>query len=352
MFINFYYYRKELYECKKDKELMDFFKGKTINLNLRVTFLIFFNILAFKINPQENYKLQKNYYTNELICHIRGGCAEDQINQNLTELDQIEKLKVEIINKTPSFNKYVFHIYNKIVDPVLNVLVRPKTLTLLQELLKKPSPPDNVYLLERRKIISKQLVLKKSQKTTILFADALIPLNPRHWLAYGLGTRIPDIKPNDVFKTKTDVVLESLRTPGQNLQTSIEFLYRSKSDLEYRSRLLRLISDTVTVNIIAVNDLGAFISGTYATRIADQYMKEMMDRELFPNEREKLNMEIYKQVAKSKNIPPNVVEGTGLIRNFVPESEKGPLLQKPEKTRPTWEEETYNNNLLDKDSYQ
>ena len=360
MFINYYYYRKEMYECKKDGELIDFFKGKTINLNLKVTFLILFNILAFKINSRENYKVQKNYYyTNELICNIRGGCLEDEINQNLTELDQIEKLKIEFINKTPSFNKYVVHIYNKMVDPVLNGLVEnPKTLTLLQEFFKKSPVPNTVYNLQPRKVTSKQLVLKESQKTktkaknSILYADALVPLNPRMWPAYGLGSRIPDANVNDPFKTKTDVVLESIRTPGQNLQTSAEFLYRSKSDLEYRSRLLRLISDTITVNILAVNDFGAVISGTYATRTANAYMMEMLDREVSLNEREKLNMEIYKQVAKSKNIEPDLVEGIGLIRNFAPEYDKGSLFEKPGKSRPTWEEETYNNKLSDKDFYQ
>lgn len=357
MYVNFYYYRiQSNYESRKDKELIDRFKKKTINLNLRVTFLILFNILAFKINSRENYKVEKNYYTNELVCKTRGGCLEDKINQNLKELDQIQKLKTEILNKTPSFNKSLVHIYNKIVDPVLNILVeKPQLLTLLRELLEKPSLPEDVYRLEPRKISSKQLDLKKPRKAkmTILFADALVPINPRRWFAYGLGTRIPDAKVNDVLKTNTDVVLESLRTPGQNLQTSMEYLYRSKSDLEYRSRFLRLISDTITVNILAVNDLGAFVAGSYATTVADEYMREMIDREIYPNEREKLNMEVYKQVAKNKNISPDVVEGTGLLREFIPESERGPLLKKPERNRPTWEEETYNNNkLLDKDFYQ
>ena len=64
MFINYYEYRKETYECKKDRELIDFYKRKTININLRVTFLILFNIVGFKINSRENYKVQNNYNRN------------------------------------------------------------------------------------------------------------------------------------------------------------------------------------------------------------------------------------------------------------------------------------------------
>ena len=63
-------------------------------------------------------------------------------------------------------------------------------------------------------------------------------VNTRFLIAHGLGSWIPNVKgtTNDVFKTKTDVISEALNTPVANFKTSYEYLYRSKSEVEYRSR--------------------------------------------------------------------------------------------------------------------
>ena len=46
---------------------MDSFERKTTNLNLKVIFLIVFNIFSFKTNLQEGYKLRNNSPKNCII---------------------------------------------------------------------------------------------------------------------------------------------------------------------------------------------------------------------------------------------------------------------------------------------
>ena len=349
------------YECTKDKQLIDSYKRKTSSLNLKVIFLIVFNVFSFKTNFQEGYKLQNNspkelYYTNELsLSQIRGGSspeAEEKINESLKDINYIGRLRSNILNNSPSFNKSLMNIYNKVIDPCLNfLLTNPGGRAFLQQFFESSPLPDDAPNLQLR---TKQLALKNPENTKILFADAaIVPVNPRYLVLHSLGSRIPNVKgTNDVFKTKTDVISEALNTPVANFKTSCEYLYRSKSEVEYRSRFWRVTRDTAVVNALCINDAGAFLSGVYASDVAEKYMKEMIDRELFPNEIEKLNMQIYKQVAKSKNISPDVVEGTGLFRDFVREEDKVDLCKNPKNKRPIWEEEKYNSKLTDKDSYQ
>ena len=247
-------------------------------------------------------------------------------------------------------------IYNKVIDPFLNFFFEnPRGRALLQPFLENSPLPDDAPNLHLRTISSKQSSLKNPENTkNLLFADAaIVPVNSRFWLAHGLGSRISNVKgTNDVFKTNTDVISEALNTPVANFKTSYEYLYRSKSEVEYRSRFWRLVRDTSVINTLSINDAGTFLGGVYASNVAEKYMKEMIDRELFPNEMEKLNMQIYKQVAKSKNISPDLVEGTGLLRNFVREEDKVDLCKNPKNKRPIWEEENYNCKLTGKDFYQ
>lgn len=362
MFIGYYRTMRQLgYECTKDKQLMDSYKRKTSSLNLKVIFLIVFNVFSFKTNFQEVYKLPNNspkklYYTNELsLSQITGGSqseSEKKINENLKDINYIGKLKNNISNNSRSFNKSLMDIYNKVIDSCLNFfLTNPGGRAFLQRFFESSPLPDDAPNLQLR---TKQLALKNPENTKILFADAaIVPVNPRYLIVHGFGLRIPNVRgTNDVFKTKTDVISEALNTPVANFKTTCEFLYRSKSEVEYRSRFWRVARDTTVVNALCINDAGAFLSGVYASDVAEKYMKEMIDRELFPNEIEKLNMQIYKQVAKSKNISPDVVEGTGLFRDFVREEDKVDLCKNPKNKRPIWEEEKYNNKLTNKDSYQ
>ena len=60
-----------------------------------------------------------------------------------------------------------------------------------------------------------------------MFAEGLIPLNPRHWSAYWAGSAMSNEMPE--FGDK-------IQTPFVNLQVAKEYLESSKSDIQWRDR--------------------------------------------------------------------------------------------------------------------
>lgn len=91
------------------------------------------------------------------------------------------------------------------------------------------------------------------------------------------------------------------------------------------------------------NDVGAFIAGAAANKIAERYIDEMIRTEVTKTEPEKLNMELFKQVAREQGKDPSEVRGTGVMREFVPESMQEDICERPERNaRPkSWEDTSY-----------
>ena len=157
-----------------------------------------------------------------------------------------------------------------------------------------------------------------------LFAEALVPLNPYRWGPYGAGS----ISASDMPE-----IGDKLKTPFSNLQVAKEYLETAQSDVQWRDRFWKLAEDTVTINGACEfgNEVGSFGAGAAANKIADLYMNEMVETEITKNLQEKLNLEIFKSVSVEKNLDPKQVRGTGIIREFVPESMKEDICIRPER---------------------
>lgn len=103
--------------------------------------------------------------------------------------------------------------------------------------------------------------------------------------------------------------------------------------MEISFRFWQLTEDTATINAASelAPDSGAFGAGGFANKKAGQYLDEIVETNLTITTQEKLNLELYKQVAIAKGVNPDDVLGTGAARQFVPNFLKGNLLERPEK---------------------
>ena len=72
-----------------------------------------------------------------------------------------------------------------------------------------------------------------------LFAEALVPLNPKRWPAYLAGSAMASDMPE--FGDK-------VATPFTNLLTAKEYLETSQSDVQWRDRFWKVVEYTFTIN--------------------------------------------------------------------------------------------------------
>ena len=165
-----------------------------------------------------------------------------------------------------------------------------------------------------------------SSQSSSIYAEAaaLVPINPRRWPAFTAGSAANSEMPQ---------LGDKLTTPLDNLVVTKEYLETAQSDLQWRSRLWQVGEDTVAINIASevAGDVGAFAAGASANKIAEKYMNEMINTELTKNEPERLNFEIFKQVAREQNVDPSTVRGTGVFREFVPEYLRDDICDRPER---------------------
>ena len=128
-----------------------------------------------------------------------------------------------------------------------------------------------------------------------------------------------------------------------------EYLETSKSDVQWRARFWTVAEDTVAINMACelVGDAGSFATGISSNKIAEKYMDVMIENEFTSDNQEKLNFEIFKQVAREQGVKVNKVRGTGLTREFVPEYMKGDIWERQDRNaRPnSWD----NNDGLEDD---
>ncbi len=75
-------------------------------------------------------------------------------------------------------------------------------------------------------------------------------------------------------------------------------------------------------------------------------MKEMVLTEATKTQQEKLNLEMFQQIAREKGLNVSEVRGTGLMREFVPDFMQKDICERPERySRPnSWEDTTYPEN--------
>ena len=175
-----------------------------------------------------------------------------------------------------------------------------------------------------------------AKRSSSIFAEALVPINPRRWPAFAAGSLMasdmPDLK-------------DKLQTPLDNLRVAKEYLETSQSDTQWRDRFWKIAQDTTAINLASEmgGDVGSFGAGAASNKIADGYMNEMVLTKVTKNEQEKLNLEIFKQTAREQGKDVSEVRGTGLMREFVPDFMQEDICERPERnSRPTsWEETGY-----------
>ena len=304
--------------------------------------------------------VQDNVNSIHLITKLRSGGDNlsqnpdqnlEKIEESLKELGKFDKLEKNLVSKSVkdsksftdnSFNKIVIRILDKL-EPIIG---NPKFLRIAAE-LQKPVKVETVISIQSPSKVSVQPSSKnrmdpEPQKTSAkrsssIFAEALVPINPHRWPAFTAGSSMasdmPDIK-------------DKLRTPFDNLVAAKEYLETAQSDIQWRARFWQVAKDTATINVISEevgHDLGAFVAGGMSNKMADRYIDEIIVTEVTKNEQEKLNFEIFKQTAREQGVDVSKVRGTGLMREFVPEFMREDICERPEQNaRPdSWEDTNY-----------
>lgn len=252
----------------------------------------------------------------------------------------LKKLQKNLVSKSVkdsksftdnSFNKIVIGIISK-MEPIIG---NPKILSILAETQKSVKLEISVQL-SSKDIINSKFEKNSGRRSSSIFAEALVPVNPRRWPAFtaesSMASDMPDIK-------------DKLQTPLDNLRVAEEYLETSQSDLQWRDRLWKVAQDTTTINIGAElgGDLESFGAGAASSKTADGYMAEMVITEATKNPQEKLNSEMFKQTAREQGIDVSEVRGTGLTSEFVLDFMKEDICKRPErKSRPNfWEDTSY-----------
>ena len=155
-----------------------------------------------------------------------------------------------------------------------------------------------------------------------LFADALLPVNPRHLPAYYAGTVAgppdPDIS-----------LLDRLTMPYNNMIAAQEYLATSQSDIQYRDRLYQFAIAVINAMCEVGETSGPFAAGAYANQVATRYTYESIDCCFNLNPQEELKSRIFKIVAVEQGIDPNTIRGTGAFREYIPKEMRGDLCDRP-----------------------
>jgi len=163
-----------------------------------------------------------------------------------------------------------------------------------------------------------------------------VPINPRRWPAFTAGSSMSSDMPD---------INDKLQTPLNNLRVAKEYLETAQSDIQWRARLWQVGEDTAAINLASEmgGDVGSFGAGAASNKIADGYLKEMVNTELNKNQQEKLNLEMFKQTAREQGIDVSKVRGTGLTREFVPDFMQEDICERPERNaRPnSWKDTSY-----------
>lgn len=170
-----------------------------------------------------------------------------------------------------------------------------------------------------------------------IFAEALVPINPSRWPAYIVGSagnsQMPELE-------------DKIFTPLNNVESALEYVATSQSDIQFRDRVWEVLEDTVTINGMCElgSDLGSYAAGRLANDMAEKYTDKAITTLVTANDQERLNIRMFQQVAAEKNIDPSSVRGTGLTREFVPEHQKGDLSDRPPRgARPKSSDDFWNN---------
>lgn len=157
-----------------------------------------------------------------------------------------------------------------------------------------------------------------------IFEGGLVPINPNYWSSHLAGSAYYDESPQ---------LKDKVSRPLENIKNVKIYLKTSQSDVEYQDRAWTAAKDTIVVNLMAKlgGRPGPFFNGHYTNLCDDKYVNEEIQTVMTLNDQEKVNLRIFQSVAIQKNIDPDMVVGTGLFRQFVPEYMKNDLCNLPDR---------------------
>jgi hypothetical protein len=221
--------------------------------------------------------VKDNISSIHLINELRGGVGNlpentdqnlEKINETLEESLRLDKLQKNLVSKSvedsesftdKSFNKIVIGILDK-MEPIIG---NPKFLRILAETQKPVKSELSISVQSSSKDSMDPKPQKISAKrSSSMFAEALVPINPRRWPAFAAGSDMasdmPDIK-------------DKLQTPLDNLRVAKEYLETAQSDLQWRAQIWQVVQDTTTISFASEigGDVGSFGAGAASNKIAD-----------------------------------------------------------------------------------
>jgi hypothetical protein len=169
-----------------------------------------------------------------------------------------------------------------------------------------------------------------------------IGLTISYLITYSIKRLVDISKKKIKSKSNNDNILPPR---GRSIEEFIEpaKIYEIAEMLQhYDSKQILIITLLMFASEIG-GDLGSFGAGALSNKIADGYINEMVNTALTLNQQEKLNLEIFKQIAREKVIDVSKVRGAGLTRKFVPDFMKEDICKRPERNaRPnSWEDTSY-----------
>jgi len=356
MYTNYLNDRQDLgFRCFKDTK-----DGKQVTILLKtgviyITITIFINYSLFindkGLTNQSYSNLVENQISSKqivLVNKLRGGVNKlpenpdqnlEKINESLKESVEFDKLRKNLASKSVKDSKsFTDNSFNKIVTGIINkmepVIGNPKFLRLLAETQKPVKPELSISVKSLSKDITDLKPRKNSaKKSSSIFAEALVPMNPGRWPAFTAGSFASSDMPD---------ITDKLQNPLDNLRAAKEYLETAQSDVQWRDRFWKVTEDTTKINFASEmgGAVGSFGAGALSNKIADGYINEMINTALTLDQQEKLNLEIFKQTAREQNIDVSKVRGTGLMREFVPDYMEGDICERPERnSRPnSWED--------------
>lgn len=152
----------------------------------------------------------------------------EKINETLKESVMFDKLQKNLVSKSvensKSFNKIVIGIIDK-MEPIIGnqkfwrLLTEPQKAVKSELSISVKSSSKDILNPKPQKILAK--------KSSSIFAEALVPINPGRWPAFTAGSSMAsnmrDIK-------------DKLQTPLDNLRVANEYLETAQSDTQWRDR--------------------------------------------------------------------------------------------------------------------
>jgi len=277
----------------------------------------------------------------------------EKVNESLKESLKLDKLERNLASKSGENPKsFTDNSLNKIIIGMIDKMEPIIGDSRFWRILAETKKPVKVELSTSVKSSSsKDIQNPKPQKisgkrSSSIFAEALVPINPRRWPGFVAGSAMASEMPGSGDK---------VATPFTNLVTAKEYLETAHSDIQWRGRLWQIAQDTATINFASElgGDAGSFMAGAASNKIADGYMNKMVETEVTKNQQEKFNLEMFKQRAHELGKDASKVRGTGVRREFVPDFMQEDICDRPERNaRPnSWEDTGSGYSYDDKSSF-